>query len=87
LFATRSNITVHYYTVTIIFHSLQHPGVVRCVAVADNGDIVTGCADKTVRVWSRQQNRFASLSVRNEYSEAMAAAAASGAVAVDPAGT
>jgi phospholipase A-2-activating protein len=39
--------------------TIQHPGVVWCVEALPNGDIVTGCQDGVVRVWTRASERAA----------------------------
>jgi hypothetical protein len=44
--------------------TLQHPAPVRAVKILPNGDIITACADKVARIFTRQHTRFASVKVR-----------------------
>ena len=39
---------------------LEHPGCVWDLAYLPNGDLVTGCGDGVVRVWTKQSERVAS---------------------------
>jgi WD40 repeat protein len=40
--------------------SLEHPRSVRDTKFTENGDIVTACSDGLVRIWTPDQNHFAS---------------------------
>jgi len=53
--------------------TIQHPGVVWSVAVLPNGDIVSGCQDGVVRVWTRSAERVASGEEIAMYEEQLAA--------------
>ena len=48
---------------------LKHPGPVRAVKAMDNGDLVTACTDRTVRLWTRDPARYAEAKEREEYDE------------------
>lgn len=52
-----------------LVQSIQHPSVVRCVKVLSSGDIISGCADKVARVFTRAHNRVAPKSELNDYTE------------------
>ena len=58
--------------------SLPHPGTVRAVKALANGDIVTACADRIARVWTRSPTRYASEAARHEYEEMSKLMAAAG---------
>jgi phospholipase A-2-activating protein len=47
--------------------TLPHPGTVWCVNSLENGDIVTGCDDGKIRVFTRDAERIAEESVMREY--------------------
>ena len=47
--------------------SLRHPGAVWDVTMLPNGDIVTACADATVRVWSKDPSRQLDADAVKEY--------------------
>ena len=46
---------------------LRHPGAVWDVSILPNGDIVTACADRCVRIWSKDSNRKANKDAIMEY--------------------
>ena len=48
---------------------LKHPGPVRAVKAMDNGDLVTACTDRVVRLWTRDPARYAEGKEREEYDE------------------
>ena len=58
--------------------SLPHPGTVRAVKALANGDIVTACADRIARIWTRSHTRYASEAARHEYEEMSKLLAAAG---------
>ena len=58
--------------------SLPHPGTVRAVKALANGDIVTACADRIARIWTRSPARYASEAARHEYEEMSKLLAAAG---------
>ena len=58
--------------------SLPHPGTVRAVKAFANGDIVTACADRIARIWTRSPARYASEAARHEYEEMSKLMAAAG---------
>ena len=58
--------------------SLPHPGTVRAVKVLPSGDIVTACADRIARIWTRSVERYASEAARHEYEEMSKLMAAAG---------
>lgn len=39
--------------------SIEHPGCVWATKFLDNGDIVTGCSDGIVRIWTSCSDRVA----------------------------
>jgi phospholipase A-2-activating protein len=53
--------------------TIQHPGVVWSVAVLPDGDLVTGCQDGVVRVWTRSAERVAAAEEIAMYEEQLAA--------------
>lgn len=61
-----------------LVQSIQHPSVVRCVKVFANGDIISGCADRVARVFTRDTQRYAPQAERNDYKELCNLAASSG---------
>ena len=53
--------------------TIQHPGVVWSAAVLPDGDLVTGCQDGVVRVWTRNPEKVASAEEIAAYEEQLAA--------------
>lgn len=53
--------------------TIQHPGVVWSAAALPNGDLVTGCQDGAVRVWTRCAERAAPAEEVVMYEEQLAA--------------
>ena len=49
--------------------TLPHPGTVRAVKILPNGDLITACADRIARIWTRSSTRYASEAARHEYEE------------------
>lgn len=50
--------------------TIAHPAVVWSVAVAPHtGEIVSGCSDHVIRVWSQIPSRQAPLDIQNNYTE------------------
>ena len=52
---------------------LDHPGCVWDIAYLSNGDLVTGCGDGVVRVWTKVEERVASDDVAEAYEAQVAA--------------
>ena len=50
---------------------LRHPGAVRAVKAMENGDLVTACADRVARIWTREEGRMCEAKEREEYEETM----------------
>ena len=53
---------------------MRHPGVVWCVEILFNGDIITGCGDGCVRIWSRDKSRIGNEIYVEEYYNGLAMA-------------
>jgi phospholipase A-2-activating protein len=53
--------------------TIQHPGVVWSVDVLPSGDLVTGCQDGVVRIWTREADRAAPGEEVMMYEEQLAA--------------
>jgi len=51
----------------VLEQSLRHPAAVWDVALMPNGDVVTACADRTVRVWSNDPLRQMDSAAVEEY--------------------
>mmetsp|Transcript_75165 Transcript_75165/g.178634 ORF Transcript_75165/g.178634 Transcript_75165/m.178634 type:complete len:636 (+) Transcript_75165:175-2082(+) len=66
-----------------LVQTLQHPMEVRCVGFLDSGDLLTGCEDQAVRVWTRDSNRAAPAHILKDYEAKVAAVMAAAATSMD----
>ena len=51
----------------VMVQSIEHPGCVWDVKFLENGDLVTGCSDGVVRIWTALADRVADPVERESY--------------------
>jgi phospholipase A-2-activating protein len=52
-----------------LIQSIEHPKEVWECRELDNGDLVTGCADKVARIWTREKERFCDEKTLSQFNE------------------
>lgn len=73
IFSTGEDRTLRVWQNGSLAQTIVHPAVsVWCLAIMENGDVITGASDSVVRVFTSEKDRTASTDLLNEFEQSVA---------------